>query len=64
MRKKKVAFKQKGPKDDGSRWSIFNDETGRQVYAGEGMRKQDAERLCSNLVHSATIKMVVPPTEE
>ena len=64
MRKKKVAFKQKGPKDDGSRWSIFSDETGRQVYAGEGMRKPDAERICNNLVHPATIKMVVPPTEE
>ena len=64
MRKKKVAFKQKGPKDDGSRWSIFSNETGRQVYAGEGMRKTDAERICNNLVHPATIKMVVPPTEE
>jgi hypothetical protein len=64
MRKKKVAFKQKGPKDDGSRWSIFSDETGRQVYAGEGLRKPDAERIAGKLVHSATIKMVVPPTEE
>lgn len=64
MAKKKAAFKQKGPKDDGSRWSIFSDETGRQVYPGEGMRKADAERVCNNLVHSATIKMVVPPTEE
>ena len=63
MRKKKVAFKQKGPKDDGSRWAIIG-EDGRKVYQGEGLRKPDAERIAGRLVQSATLEMVVPPTEE
>ena len=63
MARKKVVRVEKGPKDDGSRWSIFSNETGRQVYAGPGMRKADATRICDNLVHPATIKMVIPPTE-
>ena len=60
-KKKKVVFKQKGPKDDGSRWSIFRDD--RAVYRGDGLKKADAERICNKLVTPATIKMVVPPTE-
>jgi hypothetical protein len=62
MAKKKVAFKQKGPKDDGSRWAIIG-EDGRRVYQGEGLNKVDAERLATNLIQSATLEMVVPPTE-
>ena len=62
MAKKKVAFKQKGPQDDGSRWAIIG-EDGRRVYQGEGLNKVDAERLATNLIQSATLEMVVPPTE-
>lgn len=61
-KKKKVVFKQKGPKDDGSRWSIFRNEV--QVYRGDGLKKADADRICSGLVTPATVKMVVPPDEE
>jgi len=61
-KKKKVEFKQKGPKDDGSRWSIVGQD-GRKVYQGDGMKKADAERLANRLVHSATLEMIVPPTE-
>lgn len=62
-RKKKVAFKEKGPKDDGSRWAIIG-EDGRKVYEGSGLKRADAERLAASLVQSATLDMVVPPTEE
>ena len=62
-KKKKVVFKQKGPKDDGSRWSIVG-ENGRKVYQGDGMKKAEAERLAFRLVQSVTLEMVVPPTEE
>lgn len=50
-------------KDDGSRWIIVG-EDGRQVYLGSGIRKKDAQRLADGLVQSATIEMIVPPTEE
>lgn len=50
-------------KDDGSRWIVMG-ENGRQVYQGSGLRKKDATRLAEGLLQSATIEMVVPPTEE
>jgi hypothetical protein len=62
MKKKKVAFKEKGPKDDGSRWAVIG-EDGRRVYQGDGIKKSDAQRLANRLVQSATIEMVTPPTE-
>lgn len=62
MKKKKVAFKEKGPKDDGSRWLVIG-ENGRPVYQGTGIKRADAELLASHLVQSATLEMVVPPTE-
>jgi len=61
-KKKKAVFKQKGPKDDGSRWTIIG-EDGRQVYQGDGVKKSEAERLAFRLVQAVTIKMVSPPTE-
>lgn len=50
-------------KDDGSRWAIIG-ENGRRVYLGDGLRKKDATRLAEGLVQSATLEMIVPPTEE
>ena len=50
-------------KDDGSRWIVVG-ENGRQVYLGSGIKKKDATRLAEGLVQSATIEMIVPPTEE
>ena len=62
MAKKKVVFKDKTPKDDGSRWSIFN-KAGRQIYLGDGLKKEDADRIVNSLVEPATLQQVVPPTE-
>ena len=62
MKKKKVTFKEKGPKDDGSRWLVIG-EDGRPVYRGSGVKKSDAEMLASHLVQSATLEMITPPTE-
>ena len=62
MAKKKTAFKEKGPKDDGSRWLVIG-EDGRPVYQGVGVKRADAELLVSHLVQSATLEMTVPPTE-
>jgi hypothetical protein len=50
-------------KDDGSRWVVIG-ENGRQVYLGSGIKKKEAQRLADGLVQSATLEMVVPPTEE
>jgi hypothetical protein len=62
MKKKKVAFKEKGPKDDGSRWIIIG-ENGYQVYLGPGVKKATAQHLADGLVQSATLEMVSPPPE-
>ena len=50
-------------KDDGSRWAVIG-EDGRRVYLGDGLRKKEATRIAAGLVQSATIEMIVPPTEE
>lgn len=50
-------------RDDGSRWIVVG-ENGSRVYRGDGLRKKDATRLAEGLVQSATIEMIVPPTEE
>lgn len=44
---------EKGPKDDGSRWSIVRN--GRPVYLGEGLMRADAQRIADGLLEPAEL---------
>jgi hypothetical protein len=52
----KVVRKEKGPKDDGSRWQVVRDLV--PVYRGEGLTKSEAERLANSLAVPATIQCI------
>lgn len=45
-------------KDDGTRWTVHNRETGHQVYPGIGMIRSQAERLATGLYEPAEIRLV------
>jgi hypothetical protein len=45
-------------KDDGTRWIVVSEETGRQVYPGNGVMKPEANRLADGLSVPATIMEV------
>lgn len=43
-------------KDDGTRWQVVRE--GKVVYAGEGLPKSEAIRLCTGLLDEASIVQV------
>lgn len=61
--RKKAAFKDKKPKDDGSRWQIMSKATGRPVYiqAGEGLKRPEADRLASRLLTPTEVVCIKEP---
>lgn len=63
MSKKKAAPKKSNvpvEKDDGTRWTIHDHETGVQIYPGNGIIRQQAERLATGMVRPASIREVLP----
>jgi hypothetical protein len=50
---KKIARKEKGPKDDGTRWMVVRNLV--PVYEGSGLTRAEAERLAASLVKPAEI---------
>ena len=65
MAPKKVVRKEKGAKDDGSRWAVVDPVTKRPLYlrTEEGLKRADADRLASGLLTPAEVICVREPAQ-
>jgi hypothetical protein len=63
MAPKKVVRKEKGAKDDGSRWAVVDPVTQRPLYlrTEEGLKRPDADRLAAGLLTRAEVICVRDP---
>ncbi|CAB4182483.1 hypothetical protein UFOVP1328_14 [uncultured Caudovirales phage] len=61
--RKKAVFKDKKPKDDGSRYQIVSIETGRPVFlpTEDGLVRPEAERLAARLLTPTRIVCIREP---